>query len=182
MGHAVKRDGLVEEGSSNRPLHLDHDVIPSVVLRPARHAGWNPFLIDITVDVPFVSASKTALVAPDVALPTGELIDVKLDRLRVGGRAGIEIYVVYEMTSTLRERVVVVRKPPMKTSRSNGCSTRGQSMGGCRQSFLVSVFERPSLMIPQSIPPVALSITQNKLMVTLKESSESVWILDNVDH
>ena len=48
--------------------------------------------------------------------------------------------------------------------------------------FLVSAFEKPSLMIPQWIETVALSITQNKLMLTLKEASGGVWILDNVDH
>jgi len=110
MDHTVKRDGLVEQVSARSPLHLDHDVTPSVVLRPTRHACRNPFLIDITVDVPLVTASNTAFVAPDIALPAGELIDVKLDRLRVRGRRGIEIYVVYEITSTIRERVVVVRE------------------------------------------------------------------------
>jgi hypothetical protein len=39
-----------------------------------------------------------------------------------------------------------------------------------------------SLMIPGRFPAVAMSITQNKLMLTLKESSGGVWILDNVDH
>jgi Tol biopolymer transport system component len=49
------------------------------------------------------------------------------------------------------------------------------------EPILVSAFEKTSLMIPQSIPSVALSITQNKLLLTLKESSGGIWVLDNVD-
>jgi Periplasmic component of the Tol biopolymer transport system len=47
--------------------------------------------------------------------------------------------------------------------------------------FRVTTFDRPSLMIPRWIPPVALSISQNKLLLTMSESSGGIWLLDNVD-
>jgi hypothetical protein len=36
-------------------------------------------------------------------------------------------------------------------------------------------------MIPRFIPPVGLSLTQNKLVLTMAEESGSIWVLDNVD-
>jgi Tol biopolymer transport system component len=56
--------------------------------------------------------------------------------------------------------------------------TRGKPLG---EPFRVSSFERPSLMIPQSISPVALSLTEDKLVLTLQELSGNIWVLDNVD-
>ena len=55
---------------------------------------------------------------------------------------------------------------------------RGEAVG---KPFRVSSFDRPSLMIPRWIPPVALSISQDKLLLTMSESSGSIWLLDNVD-
>jgi len=46
----------------------------------------------------------------------------------------------------------------------------------------VSRFENPRLMIPRWIPPVGLSLTQDKLVLTMEEESGSIWVLDNVDH
>jgi Tol biopolymer transport system component/DNA-binding winged helix-turn-helix (wHTH) protein len=46
--------------------------------------------------------------------------------------------------------------------------------------FQVTSFESPSLMVPTNIPLVELSITQEKLMLTMAEVSGSIWILDNV--
>jgi Tol biopolymer transport system component/DNA-binding winged helix-turn-helix (wHTH) protein len=56
--------------------------------------------------------------------------------------------------------------------------TAGKPLG---PPFQVSRFERPRLMIPQSIPPVGLSLTEDKLVLTLSEESGGIWILDNVD-
>lgn len=47
-------------------------------------------------------------------------------------------------------------------------------------SFHVASFESPSLMVPTNIPLVELSITQEKLTLTMAEVSGSIWILDNV--
>jgi serine/threonine protein kinase len=56
--------------------------------------------------------------------------------------------------------------------------TAGKTVG---QPFQVSKFESPRLMIPQWIPPVGLSLTQDKLVLTMSEESGSIWVLDNVD-
>ena len=49
------------------------------------------------------------------------------------------------------------------------------------QPFQVSKFESPRLMVPRWIPPVGLSLTQDKLVMTMSEESGSIWVLDNVD-
>ncbi len=54
---------------------------------------------------------------------------------------------------------------------------KGQPVGN---PFEVTSFESPSLMIPTNIPPVELSLTQEKLVLTIAEVSGSIWILDNV--
>jgi Tol biopolymer transport system component len=46
--------------------------------------------------------------------------------------------------------------------------------------FQVTSFESPSLMVPTNIPPVELSLTQEKLVLTIAEVSGSIWVLDNV--
>jgi Tol biopolymer transport system component/DNA-binding winged helix-turn-helix (wHTH) protein len=56
--------------------------------------------------------------------------------------------------------------------------TAGKTVG---QPFQVSRFERPRLMVPQWIPPVGLSLTEDKLVLTMAEESGSIWVLDNVD-
>jgi len=56
-------------------------------------------------------------------------------------------------------------------------SAHGKAIG---QPFRVTSFERPSLMVPQQIQPVALSLTQNRLLLTMSEVSGSIWVLDGV--
>jgi hypothetical protein len=36
-------------------------------------------------------------------------------------------------------------------------------------------------MIPLNIAPVALTLTQNRLVVTVGQVSGNIWMLDNVD-
>ena len=48
------------------------------------------------------------------------------------------------------------------------------------EPFRVSAFERPRLMVPQMIAPVALSITKNRLLLTMTEVSGGIWVLDNI--
>jgi sugar lactone lactonase YvrE len=55
---------------------------------------------------------------------------------------------------------------------------KGEPIG---KPFRVSAFDKPSLMIPRSISPVAMSITQDKLLLTMSETSGGIWILDYVD-
>jgi len=51
-----------------------------------------------------------------------------------------------------------------------------------------SIFGRDSrnlkarLMVSRWIPGVGLSLTQDKLVMTMAEESGSIWVLDNVDH
>jgi Tol biopolymer transport system component/DNA-binding winged helix-turn-helix (wHTH) protein len=49
------------------------------------------------------------------------------------------------------------------------------------QPFPVSHFDSPRLMILRMIPAVGLSLTQDKLVMTMAEESGNIWILDNVD-
>jgi dipeptidyl aminopeptidase/acylaminoacyl peptidase len=55
---------------------------------------------------------------------------------------------------------------------------KGKSIG---EPFQVSTFERPHLMVPRSIPLVALSLSEDKLVLTMAEVSGGIWVLDNVD-
>jgi len=57
-------------------------------------------------------------------------------------------------------------------------STAGQPVG---EAFRATEFNNPSLMIPDQIPFVEISLTQNELVLTMEERSGSVWVLDNVD-
>ena len=45
----------------------------------------------------------------------------------------------------------------------------------------MTAFENPSLMIPDRIAFVALSLNQNRLVLTMEEVSGSIWVLDDVD-
>ncbi|HEY1894665.1 MAG TPA: hypothetical protein VGG62_00270, partial [Terracidiphilus sp.] len=47
--------------------------------------------------------------------------------------------------------------------------------------FQLSKFDRPRQMIPRWIPAVDLSLTQDKLVLTMAEESGSIWVLDSVD-
>ena len=55
---------------------------------------------------------------------------------------------------------------------------KGKPVG---EPFRVSSFQSPSLMVPRSISQVALSLTEDKLVLTLQELSGGIWVLDNVD-
>jgi len=56
-------------------------------------------------------------------------------------------------------------------------AVKGKPVG---DPFQVTSFKSPSLMVPTNIPPVELSLTQEKLVLTITEVSGSIWILDNV--
>jgi Tol biopolymer transport system component/DNA-binding winged helix-turn-helix (wHTH) protein len=55
---------------------------------------------------------------------------------------------------------------------------KGKPVG---EAFRVTAFEKPSLMVPDFIAYVGLSITQNKLAITVAERSGSIWMLDNAN-
>jgi hypothetical protein len=54
----------------------------------------------------------------------------------------------------------------------------GKTVG---QPFQVSNFESPRLMVPRWIGPVGLSLTEDKLVLTMAEESGGIWVMDNVD-
>jgi Tol biopolymer transport system component/DNA-binding winged helix-turn-helix (wHTH) protein len=55
---------------------------------------------------------------------------------------------------------------------------KGKTVG---DSFRVTDFGSPALMIPNDMGNVELSLTQDKLMLTLTEASGSIWVLSDVD-
>ena len=58
-------------------------------------------------------------------------------------------------------------------------SSRGKPVG---EPFGVTSFETPGFMVPRNhIADVELSLTQDKLVLTMQELSGSIWVLDNVE-
>jgi Tol biopolymer transport system component/DNA-binding winged helix-turn-helix (wHTH) protein len=55
---------------------------------------------------------------------------------------------------------------------------RGKTVG---DSFRVTDFGSPTLMIPNDMGTVEFSLTQDKLMLPLTETSGSIWVLNDVD-
>lgn len=55
---------------------------------------------------------------------------------------------------------------------------RGRPLG---EPFRVTSFESPSLMVPQQVSAVELSLTQDRLALTMQDISGSIWMLDHVD-
>jgi Tol biopolymer transport system component/DNA-binding winged helix-turn-helix (wHTH) protein len=53
----------------------------------------------------------------------------------------------------------------------------GKAIG---QPFQVTKFDSPRLMIPRCIPLAGLSLTQDKLVLTMAQESGNIWVLDNV--
>jgi hypothetical protein len=49
------------------------------------------------------------------------------------------------------------------------------------EPFPVTTFSSPRLMVAKSIAPVSISLTQDRLVVTMAQSSGNIWLLDNVD-
>jgi Tol biopolymer transport system component/DNA-binding winged helix-turn-helix (wHTH) protein len=57
--------------------------------------------------------------------------------------------------------------------------SKGKPVG---EPFRVTSFESPSLMIPQQlIEGLGLSLTENKLALTMQDLAGNIWVLDNVD-
>jgi Tol biopolymer transport system component len=56
-------------------------------------------------------------------------------------------------------------------------SVKGKPVG---EPFRVTAFGNPGLMVPNEIEPVELSLSQDKLVLTMEENSGSIWVLDNV--
>jgi Tol biopolymer transport system component len=55
---------------------------------------------------------------------------------------------------------------------------KGRPVG---DTFPVTSFDSPNLMIPSFVQNTELSLTQDRLTVTVAQTSGSVWMLDNVD-
>jgi hypothetical protein len=56
--------------------------------------------------------------------------------------------------------------------------TKGRPIG---EPFQVTSFERPSLMLPQNIDSVDLSIAPQWMALTVAQTSGSLWMLDKID-
>ena len=91
--------------------HLNHKVIPRIVLGIARNSSRDPFLVYVIVCVPLVATCNSALVAPDETLGSHELIDVELKCLGSGDVICIEIDVVDEIVKTWNQGVTGVINP-----------------------------------------------------------------------
>jgi dipeptidyl aminopeptidase/acylaminoacyl peptidase len=57
-------------------------------------------------------------------------------------------------------------------------AAKGQVAG---DPFPVTAFDSPSLMVPNNIVFVELSLTQDRLALTMAQVSGSIWVLGNVD-
>jgi Tol biopolymer transport system component len=57
-------------------------------------------------------------------------------------------------------------------------STNGKPVG---DAFPVTAFGSPGLVMPDVIPLEELSLTQDKLVLTMEDRSGGIWVLDNVD-
>lgn len=55
--------------------------------------------------------------------------------------------------------------------------SQGKTIG---EPFPVTKFESPALMVPEHIPSVELSLSQNHLVLTLEQVSGSIWMLEDV--
>jgi Tol biopolymer transport system component len=55
---------------------------------------------------------------------------------------------------------------------------KGKTVG---KPFPVTALDSPSKMVPTFIPTVALSLAQNRLVLTVAQVSGSIWVLDHVD-
>ena len=94
---AIQRDGLEQELAARSSLHIDHQVVPGVAYGIAGNPARHPMASRIAPGVPFVAASDPAFVTPDVRLPPEELVDIKLQRLRIGGVSDPKPHVVGEI-------------------------------------------------------------------------------------
>jgi Tol biopolymer transport system component/DNA-binding winged helix-turn-helix (wHTH) protein len=55
---------------------------------------------------------------------------------------------------------------------------QGKALG---DPFPITALDSPGQMVPKFIPTVALSLTQDRLVLTVAQDSGSIWVLDNVD-
>jgi Tol biopolymer transport system component len=55
---------------------------------------------------------------------------------------------------------------------------RGEPLG---DPFPVTALDSPSQMVPKFIPTIALSFTQDRLVLTVAQDSGNIWVLDNVE-
>ena len=74
---AVERDGLIQQLIIRGALHLDDQMVPSILQRIAGDASGHPLPRDVIPDVPFVAATDSALVSPGEAEVIEELVNVE---------------------------------------------------------------------------------------------------------
>ena len=49
------------------------------------------------------------------------------------------------------------------------------------EPFPVTTFSSPRLMVAKAVAPASISLTQDRLVVTVAQESGNIWVLDNVD-
>ena len=107
-GHAIQRNGLVEQLIACSALNLNRQVVPCIVNRIARDACRNPVSGDIVPDVPFVAACNAAFVTPDKADVVKKLIDVEFNGLRQFQVGSVKINVVSKFAVGGNQSLIVV--------------------------------------------------------------------------
>jgi Tol biopolymer transport system component len=55
---------------------------------------------------------------------------------------------------------------------------QGKALG---DPFPVTALDSPNEMVPKFIPTVAISLTQDRLVLTVAQDSGNIWVLDNID-
>ena len=107
-GLPIESDGFEEQTAARRPLDLEHNMIPAIIVRVAGNSGRHPLLVHVVISIPLVPAGNAALVTPDERLPTNKLVDVEFQSLRVSETLGIKIRFVHKVVQLGNQGVVTV--------------------------------------------------------------------------
>ena len=111
VSDTIQRDRFKEQLIGCCAGHLNHKVIPGIVVGIARNSSRYPFFVYVIVRVPLVPTCDSALMAPDETHRCNELVDVELKCLGSGDVVCIEIDVVHEIVKTRNQRVAGVINP-----------------------------------------------------------------------
>lgn len=113
VGNSIQGDRLEEQAIVGRPLYLNDQMIPGIVLGRAWNARGNPLLVHVVVNVPLMSTGDATFVAPNEALAeftSHELVDIEFECLSVRQTGGVEIHIVDEIVSAIGEGMAVIGK------------------------------------------------------------------------
>src|SRR5690348_13596229 len=108
---AIQSNGFKQQVTIGGTLYLDREMVPCVALRIAGDPTGHPMLAAVAPGIPLMATVDAALVAPDVGLPTDELVDIEFQRLRVAGVSDPEIHVISEIVERRNQGLAEVRQP-----------------------------------------------------------------------